>query len=472
MPKSDIDKGKGKDKIISTSTSTSIPKTPETGGIHKRKTEDRTPPSDKKEVKKVRPVAFDDIDEEEMGDVCVSVDDGRSEETDKTVKTDTERKTVDSTSSMSREEILTKKLDGLVEAVQFLTTSMHEIKKTLEETRNGMKIMTILKELNCVKEQNLVLMDRIRRQEDYSRRDNIIVTGMKEEKDEDCRMVAAKLLKDGFDMDNVELVRAHRLRDGNKTNNTGDRKSRKLIIRFRYHSDKEQVMKNKWNLKDKMRGVYIDDDYCDETSRRRASLQPILKEVKKQDSRAHLRGDHIYSNGRLYTQRNLNDLPIDVHGTCTKSEGDATLFARTYSKLSNLYFQPFPLDGVEWHSVEHYVQYHKALVAGEVRTAREIRMTSDPLDAMAVGRRVRPGHNWNTKGLEVMRAAQVAKFSIPAMKVVLANTRPLIAQATRDKYSGIGLTLYDKDAMNTHKWDGQNMVGKTLMSVRDQICNK
>lgn len=370
----------------------------------------------------------------------------------------------------SNEEILSKKLDGLVQAVEFLTMSVQEIKDTLEETKKDLRSMRALKEeLSCVKEQNGILLDKIRYQEDYSRRDNVIVTGIEEKKDEDCREIAAKLLKDGFGMENIEIVRTHRIGGGRNNGHEGNKKDRKLIIRFKHHSDKEEMMKKKARLKDTMRGVYLDDDYSEETMRRRTSMLPILREIRKQDSRAHLRGDKLYSNGRLYTQRSLSDLPIDTHLVCTKSEGDATLFAGKYSKLSSLYEHSFVLDGREWHSVEQFVQHSKAEDAGDLRAAREIRISSDPLDSMAVGRRVRPGNNWKSKGPEAMRRAQIAKFSTRSMKLVLQNTRRVIAEATRDRYWGIGVALHDKDCMNSHKWQGENMVGKILMEVRDQL---
>ena len=123
----------------------------------------------------------------------------------------------------SNEEILSKKLDGLVQAVEFLTMSVQEIKDTLEETKKDLRSMRALKEeLSCVKEQNGILLDKIRYQEDYSRRDNVIVTGIEEKKDEDCREIAAKLLKDGFGMANVEIVRTQRIGGGIQRNNGHD----------------------------------------------------------------------------------------------------------------------------------------------------------------------------------------------------------------------------------------------------------
>jgi ribA/ribD-fused uncharacterized protein len=428
----------------------------------KRKQEDNTPPSLQKERKKCKPEDNENDGSDSDSDLDVQVvqdSDGIGQ-----AREDREEQ---------REDLLNRKLDSLVQSVEFLTTSVQEMKDALADTKKDMKSMSIMKEeMNCLKEQNSILLDKIRKQEDYSRRDNLIITGISETGEEDCRKIAAKFLRDIFEMDNVDIVRAHRLGAGQSEGEDSKKKDRRMIIRFKHHEDKENIMKNKWKLKDKLSGVYLDDDFCEETARRRASLRPILKEMKKHDDRAHLRGDQIFSKGRLYTQRNLTDLPIDTHLTSTKSEGDATLFSGTFSKLSNLHLRPIELDGVQWHSVEHYVQYNKAEGAGDTRRAREIRMTSDPLDAMAVGRRVKPGDSWKKKGPEVMRKAQIAKFSQPAMKVVLQNTRRVIMEATKDKHWGIGVSLNDKDVMNSRKWVGENLVGKMLMEVRELLAKE
>ena len=192
------------------------------------------------------------------------------------------------------------------------------------------EIKMLRDEIASFKTYNQMLNDRLVAQEDYSRRDSMIVTGLKEVRDEDCRAVIAKLLKEVFDMDNVDIVRVHRLGYPNQ-------QDRKFIIRFSNHRDKERVMRNKKNLKEKRQGVYVDDDFSPETSRRRSGLLPVLRELKKVDSRAHLRGDKIFSKGRLFSHSHLHELPIDPHVACTESVGDITVFSGTYSKISNLY---------------------------------------------------------------------------------------------------------------------------------------
>ena len=89
---------------------------------------------------------------------------------------------------------------------------MLEIKIALKETKKEMMEMKLMKdEIICIKAQNQMLSERITSQEDYSRRDNMLVSGLREVKDEVCRLVAQTFLKEAFDMNNVEIIRVHRL---------------------------------------------------------------------------------------------------------------------------------------------------------------------------------------------------------------------------------------------------------------------
>ena len=407
-----------------------------------------TPTDDKKASKKQK----DKMDDIAMFEQSVE---NIKEQLDSIVNSPTKQETLkDSNAS---------KLDDLARSIEYLTESVNEVKAALIESQKEMKEIKLMKEeLYSIKVHNQVLTERLISQEDYSRRDNIIVSGLKESRDENCRDVVRTLLKEVFNMENVVIVRTHRLGGMNQQN-------RKLIIRFQNYSDKEHVMRNRKRLKDKRASVYVDDDFSVETSRRRSSLIPVLRELKKVDIRAHLRGDKIYSRGRLFSHRQLYDLPIDPHVACTESVGDVTVFSGTYSKLSNLYWHPFNLEGREWHSVEHFYQYKKALSAGESNAAREIRMTTDPLDAMARGKAVTPGPAWEKDGPEVMKSAMTAKFDIPPLGLALRNTKTIIAEATRNTFWGIGITKTNRDCFNKGKWTGENMAGKVLMCVKSEL---
>ena len=225
-------------------------------------------------------------------------------------------------------------------------------------------------------------------------------------------------------------------------------------------------------MRDKQNKIYIDNDYAPETNRRRSSLMPVVRELRKVDPCAHLRGDKIFSRGRLFSYRQLQDLPIDPHVACTESRGEITLFSGTFSKLSNLYLHPFTMEDREWHSVEHVYQHRKAVRAGDTQGARNILMTSDPVEAMILGKGINAGPTWEQEGPKVMKKAQLAKFSLPPMKLALMNTKKIIGEATRNEFWGIGTNRGSRDSFSFESWKGKNIAGQIIMEVKAELSGK
>lgn len=207
---------------------------------------------------------------------------------------------------MEDEISVVETLEKLTASIEFLTETVKEVKEELKAVKNELSAMKQLKEeVNSLKHQNTMLAERITQLEDYSRRDNIVITGIKENRGENCRSVVAEFLHECFEMTQVDIVRAHRLGPTTQPN-------RKLIVKLKNHEDKEKIMRNKRNLRDRNIKVFVDDHFSAQTARIRASLRPVLQEVKKVNPKAYLRGDKIYSDGRLFNHRQLHNLPIDV----------------------------------------------------------------------------------------------------------------------------------------------------------------
>jgi len=403
--------------------------------LNKRKKSGETPPSVKKEAKKLREMkSTNDMDE--------TIAEMREELEDVIAQRGADGVTTESTN---------EKLDKIAESIEFLTQSVNEVKEALKIAQKEIQEVQAMKQdIEALKLQNQLLSEKLTAQEDYSRRNNAIVTGLEEKKGEDCRAVCTNFLKEFFNMENVAIVRTHRLGPASQA-------KRKMIIRFKNHEDKEKMMRGKKFLREKKANIYLEDDYAPETMRKRGSLLPVVKELRKVDPRAHLRGDKIFSNGRLYSHRHLHDLPIDPHIACTESKENVTAFSGTYSKLSNLYQHQFQLDERQWHSVEQYYQHQKAERAGDTENARKILTTSDPVEAMICGKSVNPGPSWEKEGPEAMKRAQLVKFSYPPLRLALMNTKPIIAEATHNEFWGIGMTRSNKDWCNPKLWRGKNM---------------
>ena len=104
--------------------------------------------------------------------------------------------------------------------------------------------------------------------EDRHRRNNIRIDGVPENLKENWEETAEKvksLIKHKIKInDNIEIERAHRV--GRRDNN----KPRTIVCKLLRFNDKTKIQRNLKNLKDS--GVYVNDDFSEETARLRQDL--------------------------------------------------------------------------------------------------------------------------------------------------------------------------------------------------------
>lgn len=142
--------------------------------------------------------------------------------------------------------------------------------------------------------------------------------------------------------------------------------------------------------------------------------------------------------------------------------------------LSNWYPSNFWVDGVVFSSMEQYMMYQKAICFEDKNIATQILLTKDVSQIKALGRMV-SGYDdnyWNGIRQIVVYKGLLAKFSQNEnLKELLIGTETAILAecAVKDKIWGIGLSMKDADRLNRAKWRGQNLLGYTLMMVREQL---
>ena len=145
--------------------------------------------------------------------------------------------------------------------------------------------------------------------------------------------------------------------------------------------------------------------------------------------------------------------------------------------LSNWYPSPFTLDGQRFTSVEQYMMYRKSITFGDTKTAQAILSTDNVGKIKALGRSVR-GYSdtvWNGIRQIVVYRALLEKFrQNPDLKVQLLATHPhtLAECALQDKIWGIGMTMHDEYRFEPDLWPGQNLLGFTLMTVREELSKE
>lgn len=142
--------------------------------------------------------------------------------------------------------------------------------------------------------------------------------------------------------------------------------------------------------------------------------------------------------------------------------------------LSNWYHSDFMVDGMKFSSMEQFMMYRKAVCFHDNLIAKQILETEDIAAIKALGREVSnyDDHVWNGVRQITVYEGLLAKFSQNddlKKKLKSTGTAILAECAVRDRIWGIGLSMHDPRRMNPKQWNGKNLLGYTLMMVRDKV---
>jgi ribA/ribD-fused uncharacterized protein len=146
-----------------------------------------------------------------------------------------------------------------------------------------------------------------------------------------------------------------------------------------------------------------------------------------------------------------------------------------YSPLSNFFPCSFTTLGTTYNCTEQYIQQKKAECMGADRQAQRILLSREPTAQKRIGDSV-PGNPqiWYDKAREEILPAVRDKFmqNKKLQEYLLSTGDKTIAEATTDKFWGIGLKLESNVLMDHNQWLGKNVMGKVLMAVRAEIIQK
>lgn len=143
--------------------------------------------------------------------------------------------------------------------------------------------------------------------------------------------------------------------------------------------------------------------------------------------------------------------------------------------LSNWYPSRFTIGKTEFSSMEQFMMYQKAMYFKDQYIAVQILDTDDVSRIKELGRLV-SGYDdnyWNGIRQIVVYEGLQAKFSQNAdlRKLLLATKTAILAEcAVKDRIWGIGMSMQNPNRFDRTKWKGKNLLGYTLMIVRDGIC--
>lgn len=309
----------------------------------------------------------------------------------------------------------------------------------------------------CALEDKLVAL------ENYSRRENLIIQGIPESRDENCEAKVKKIFVEKLriaDVDNMILQRVHR--------NKSEKKPRPMVVRFLSSKDRQKI----WNAKSQLRGtnILIVEDFPKEIIARRNILLPYMQRARQLNHYAVLNGDRLFIDNRSYSVSSLNQLPpqLQLPPSATKQVGNVLGFFTGATPLSNFYKCEFEVDGKPFNCVEQYFQYCKALFAEKPDKAQEILNATSPSKCKFIGDSLEVDPDkWLPEAKKAMRAGCIAKFNkdAHAKKTLMDTGNLVLAEASKDTTWGIGKKLTDKDI--SKDWTGRNNLGIILESIRD-----
>lgn len=142
--------------------------------------------------------------------------------------------------------------------------------------------------------------------------------------------------------------------------------------------------------------------------------------------------------------------------------------------LSNWFISPFDLNGIHFSSAEQFIMYRKCMLFGDESSAKAVLATDDPATQQDIGRKAKGyiGTVWSGARQMVAFEGLLAKFSQNEdlkNKLIDTDDAVLVECAGSDKIWACGIRLDDERRFNASEWIGQNILGYTLMTVRDFI---
>ena len=363
-----------------------------------------------------------------------------------------------------------------------------QAKTALDNVKSMNKKMGDLQtELNNTKDENEKLMMKINRVEDrciklegYSRRNNLLIDGLAESKDENCEKVVKDFFRDVMKVSNtndLKMVRVHRI-PGGETRGP-NLKPRTMITRFEFYQDRELI----WNQKKLLKGMpyFLDEDFPEEVRSARKILMPVMMEARRVGKRANLNVDKLYIDGTPYSTQTLKNLP-DTHWLNPKRiatpeiNDDIVAFFSSASPLSNHHPCEFVIDGTSFHSSEQYYLAEKARFAGDQMTFKQILEAKTAGQCKYESKKIKGDlSRWLQDGeaVKVMKTSLLAKFrqNMDLKAFLLATKNKTLVEANpNDQVWGVGLAMKDRQKLaDIANWPGKNGLGKTLEEIRHVI---
>ena len=151
-----------------------------------------------------------------------------------------------------------------------------------------------------------------------------------------------------------------------------------------------------------------------------------------------------------------------------------TFFWQSESPFSQWHPAEFEVNGKRFMCAEQYMMYGKAVLFGDLEVAERILATSSPKTQKALGRKVNgfEEQRWNRERERIVYEGNHAKFTQNEellQKLLATAGTELVEASPTDVIWGVGLAEEDPRIQNPSLWRGQNLLGKVLPRLREDL---
>ena len=220
-------------------------------------------------------------------------------------------------------ELVKNENEELKKSLQFSQEEIDDLKNTVK--RQSQEIKTLQEKTEKTDE----LAEKVRVQDDMSRRNNLRMEGMPEKETENYEQTQAQietLLSNKMNIA-VKLESANRV--GKKNNS---RSPRPIIARFATFTERQKCMKSSAKLKGT--NIYINEDLSKETAQRRMAKMDELREKRNQGFLAYFIGDRLVVKERrvaIRREATSDDMTGETEDRPTVATRPASLTASSTS---------------------------------------------------------------------------------------------------------------------------------------------
>ena len=148
-------------------------------------------------------------------------------------------------------------------------------------------------------------------------------------------------------------------------------------------------------------------------------------------------------------------------------------FFRGKDIYSNFHLCNINFNGITFFCAEQALMYYKAKLFKDTDIAILILKNNNPREIKQLGRKVKDFDEdiWLKERDDILFRILYQKFYQHQYlkNELLKNNKILVEASPYDKIYGVGLSENDDNILNSENWKGENLLGYTLMKVREEL---